>query len=351
MRDWAKLHVDISKSKSFAAVRADCPDAAVLFLMMLPHTDVLGIVDADPVVFMGTVCPRFGMTAEEVDLCLGVLQQHDMIVAYEDADGDRYLWVRNWAKFQAIRWTHVGATSRPLPEGWEPPDGLNEHCMNNPTHPLSRSTARLRENYCSTTVILPQYYSTERRARDSDVEVDSDSEKDPAPQDGAAAEAVKNERQESDQQAAIRAAFEGLTGEALPKALPGYSGMMKLVTEYGLPMIREWTSYLKGQEPNVPEGANAWAYFKTTFRQAMNRDFKWRGEGGNAPSSEKQSWRDWPERFEVECLTSTFAEEELPVAAASPDYYHFPTHNINGTEQQRLEKAHRQYEREQSSGA
>lgn len=186
MRDWAKLHVDISKSRSFASLVNEEPRAGLLFLMMLPRADVLGIVDAHPVIFRGEVCPLLAISEEEIERFLALIQDRKMILLYQDDRESRWAWVRSWGKYQDVRWTHVGVPTRPLPEGWKAPEALQKHLRDKPDSPVAVGVKDLQSSYI-TPPVAPTVPTTEldgapcERAQDgdsytSDVEGDSEGE-------------------------------------------------------------------------------------------------------------------------------------------------------------------------------
>lgn len=62
-----------------------------------------------------------------------------------------------------------------------------------------------------------------------------------------------------------------------PKGSPqGYSGLTKIVSEYGVPEVRRWIASFAGKPPPLPPGANAWNWFRTRFA-AVRRPWEWDG--------------------------------------------------------------------------
>ncbi len=136
---------------------------------------------------------------------------------------------------------------------------------------------------------------------------------------------------------------DGKTGEPLR----GIAGVTELIGATNDALIDELLGHPNC--PRLPDGKKPWPWFSKHFKDSINRPWEWRKQsGGNGPE-ERASFADWPKHFEVEALREEFTDEEVQQAARSPDYYRFPRHNINGTEQMRLEKARRDYEREQAS--
>jgi len=97
--------------------------------------------------------------------------------------------------------------------------------------------------------------------------------KDSAPQADAATPKAKPE---TVQQLCIRAAFETITGEPLPKRPKGYSGAAGIVSAKGVPLVEEWVAAVG--ELGVPEGANAFQWFTGVLRDATSRPWEWRNK-------------------------------------------------------------------------
>jgi len=102
-------------------------------------------------------------------------------------------------------------------------------------------------------------------------------------------------------QAAIRLAWEATSGTGAPGG-KGYSGLVALVQEHGIPKVEAWVEWLRGQtEVEPPEGADCWKWFCTLFRRAMTRDFEWQREAEKhknqrwllTPDGRKLYERDW----------------------------------------------------------
>lgn len=93
----------------------------------------------------------------------------------------------------------------------------------------------------------------------------------------------KPAREDTPEQACIRRAWEANGFAGLPSG-KGYSGLMKLVKEHGIPAVDEWTAHLRASPATVPEGADPWAWFCRAFRDALKRPWEWQrknGGGGN----------------------------------------------------------------------
>lgn len=91
----------------------------------------------------------------------------------------------------------------------------------------------------------------------------------------------KPPREDTPEQACIRRAWEAL-GQVGPPSGKGYSGLMKLVKEHGIPAVDEWATHLRASPATIPEGADPWAWFCRAFRDALKRPWEWqRKNGGN----------------------------------------------------------------------
>jgi hypothetical protein len=335
MRDWAKLHADISKSRSFAAVCNERPEAGLVFLMMLPRADILGIVDAHPVVFRGEVCPLLNLTEAAVEACLQILQRHDMLVLYEDPHGDRWGWVRNWAKYQDVRWTHVGPTHRPLPDCWESPEGLDEHLQKVPDSAFSRATVELRSRYCSTTkscsASLPSTVadqSTEYREEES-TEESRDSAPDSASPRGGEHAALTDRAWTA----------LGLAGKTDPR-LYGFTGKRK--QGKGLRLFEDWVKHLEANGPLEPfdPTAEEAEWFKVAYNYAMGckPGVGWRKpSGGNGPAPEPDGklalYQTIPEAPPDPRDLRLEHESILLAIAKHPRHYDLPTWELYTTPQ------------------
>lgn len=86
-------------------------------------------------------------------------------------------------------------------------------------------------------------------------------------------------KQLTPQQDAIETAWTAHGWGPLPKSPKGYSGLVKLVQQYGCPLVLAWANVVNGEEPVLPEGADAWECFCTRFREAMKAHWKWDRSG------------------------------------------------------------------------
>jgi hypothetical protein len=84
----------------------------------------------------------------------------------------------------------------------------------------------------------------------------------------------KPQRADTPEQACIRRAWEAHGQTSTPSG-KGYSGLMKLVREHGIPAVDGWIEHLHTTPPTVPEGADPWAWFCRQFRDALKRPWEW----------------------------------------------------------------------------
>jgi len=281
-QQWAKLHAQISRSRSFAAVYRESPEAAALFLLLLPHADVYGVMDAHPAVVKGAACPLLPMDADQVAEALQLLARHHEVVLYQDAEGTELLWIVAWSKWQETRWTHVGKPEHELPSCWQVPDSLRSYLAQSPSGSVADYFADRLEHYSTTTVPLPSGYK-----QDIDTDTDTDTEQH-APPDGDAALVEETKRDPGDDtptQAAIRELWVAFDFGDLPRSPKGYSGLLDLVGTHGIPKVLRFAEYVRGYAVELPEGADGWKYFCKKFREGMNRDFEWDPEAKKARAS------------------------------------------------------------------
>jgi len=100
MADGRMLKRAISGSKKFAALRRD--KARLLYLLMLPWTDVEGRIEADSALIKGQMVTLLRYSLELIEECLTDLEAVGLIVLYE-ADGRRILQFTRFEDFQNLR--------------------------------------------------------------------------------------------------------------------------------------------------------------------------------------------------------------------------------------------------------
>lgn len=369
MARWAKVSGCISASTDYASLFADNPKAAAVFLMCLPHADPYGLLPGDPDVFVGLVCPKLRIRNPET--LLDAMERAGVIERYADSRGHPLVWVRKYHEHQTVNWERVGPPESELPPDWALPEELVS-AVSRPMQKDRRGASLPLRQWLNQYTASPGLSLTVTDSPGLDAlqrldvrlqTTDYRTEEQPSPPSAGAdladagpallnVESAKpKRRKETPEQAAIRRAYEALTGKGLPKDLPGYNTAMKLVTEFGIPLVDEWASSILPEAQGVPEGAGGWAYFKRSFRDAMNRPWEWRPKPANAPVVEKPAPRGWPADLTIPNFSRVLTDEEIEAAARLPDgeYYNLPFGNVNGTQQGRLTKTHRQYQRDQEN--
>ena len=90
----------ISKSRKFAALKND--KSRVLYLLLLPFTDVEGRFEADLSIIKGSVCPYVSsLTTRNIAACLSELHHIGLIILYEN-EGEKYLQVQRFHDFNNV---------------------------------------------------------------------------------------------------------------------------------------------------------------------------------------------------------------------------------------------------------
>ena len=90
----------ISKSQKFAKLKSD--GSRLLYLLILPHLDVEGRLEADTVIIKGTVCPYIEtLTGGIIAESLKELEKVGLIVLYK-VNGEQYLELRRFDEFNRV---------------------------------------------------------------------------------------------------------------------------------------------------------------------------------------------------------------------------------------------------------
>jgi hypothetical protein len=90
----------ISKSKKFAELKTH--NARLLYLMIYPHLDVQGRLDADPKIIKGQVCPLLNFSLSKIKEYLEDMNGAQLINLYE-VNGDVFLEYTRFKDFQRLR--------------------------------------------------------------------------------------------------------------------------------------------------------------------------------------------------------------------------------------------------------
>ena len=124
MARWAKLHDKVSESYDFAEAHRRDPNAALLFLLALPHADVYGVLPGHPRLLQGKLCGLLDLTDDQIAAAFVVLDDLGMVVCYHDSKGRPLVCVANYGAHQDVRWDRVAPPTHELPPCWTPPADL-----------------------------------------------------------------------------------------------------------------------------------------------------------------------------------------------------------------------------------
>ncbi len=113
MAEGRMLKKRISKSRKFAALKND--KSRLTYLLLLPHTDVCGRIEAALSILKGAICPYIDtLTTRSIAACLKELHDIGLICLYE-TDGEKYLQVQRFLDFNKISPGKEAASSIPEP--------------------------------------------------------------------------------------------------------------------------------------------------------------------------------------------------------------------------------------------
>ena len=87
----------ISESNKLAKLKTD--GARLLYTWLIPHLDINGCFNGDPVVVGGKIFTRLGKSVKEIDKFLTDLEENGLIVRYQ-ANGDVFLFVPDFKEKQ-----------------------------------------------------------------------------------------------------------------------------------------------------------------------------------------------------------------------------------------------------------
>lgn len=106
------LKTRISQSKKFSQLTSD--KTRLLYLMMLPHLDIEGRLDADPKIIKGIVTPLLKFSSKTILASLVDLHEVGLICLYGN-ENDTYLEYYRFADFQNLRTDREAASEIPSP--------------------------------------------------------------------------------------------------------------------------------------------------------------------------------------------------------------------------------------------
>ncbi|RKY08527.1 MAG: hypothetical protein DRP56_04000 [Planctomycetota bacterium] len=141
MADGRMLKKRIANSKKVGKLETDT--ARVLYFMLLPHLDIEGRTDADPVVIKGMVCSKVEtLTLKSIKSSLKDLQRVGLIDLYEH-DEELYLQFTRFGDFQRLNPKREAKSHIPAPT----PDKLQSDAGQAPTQvKLSLSEDKVKES-------------------------------------------------------------------------------------------------------------------------------------------------------------------------------------------------------------
>ena len=113
----------ISKSKKFAALKTN--NARLLYLLLLPHLDIEGRIDADPRLIKGQVVPLLRFSTSKIAEYLQDMDSVGLIRLYDD-NGDKYLEYGRFKDFQTLRPDREAESDVPTPVELPDNSGLSE---------------------------------------------------------------------------------------------------------------------------------------------------------------------------------------------------------------------------------
>lgn len=100
MAEGRMLKKRISRSKKFASLKSD--RARMLYLMIYPHTDVKGRMEADPDLIKSQVVPRLSLSERQIMEYLQDMASTGLILLWRE-NGDLYLEITRFEDFQSLR--------------------------------------------------------------------------------------------------------------------------------------------------------------------------------------------------------------------------------------------------------
>jgi hypothetical protein len=100
MAEGRMLKKRISRSKKFAALKSH--RTRMLYLMLYPHTDIKGRMEADPDLIKSEIVPRLSLSENQIYEDLKILARIGLILLWRNND-DLYLEITRFDDFQSLR--------------------------------------------------------------------------------------------------------------------------------------------------------------------------------------------------------------------------------------------------------
>ena len=104
----------ISRSIKFSKLKSNT--ARLLYLMIYPHLDVKGRMEANPKLIKGEVCPLLCITYSKISLYLRDMHNVGLIKLYKADDGQEYLECSRFLDFQTVREDREAISRIPKPK-------------------------------------------------------------------------------------------------------------------------------------------------------------------------------------------------------------------------------------------
>lgn len=120
---WAKLDAKVAEDRRMNAIARENPTAALLFCWSLPRADVYGILPGWTDLWVARVAPALGISHADAETVLELLVANGLYSTYE-VDGERYIYIRNYHRYQSVQFCRVQPPSCQLPEFWSVPEEL-----------------------------------------------------------------------------------------------------------------------------------------------------------------------------------------------------------------------------------
>ena len=321
-KEWVRLHTRITRSDDLTELFDTHPRAEGVFMRLLVASDDFGRLEYDPRTLKADLCPKSSKSHKVFVEAIQALRDRGMVVLYE-VSGKQYLQIASYDTYQEDQaWSRVKAKCPP-PPSWEPPQSLvdflrvaaakaQQRSEPNRFPPSRYGLVLLRDGEYRTVSngITPYHLvsdgnglchavtngATLKPSADADADAEAEAEERHAP---PPADAPPDLKPETEQQQAIRTAWEAHDLGPLPRSPKGYSGLAALVAQHGIPKVLLWAEYVRAHPEAPPEGAQPWQWFCTRFRAAMNRPWEWDGSqktrhppGGRLRPSMTEEYRE-----------------------------------------------------------
>jgi hypothetical protein len=94
-------------------------EAELVYLMTIPHLDRDGLIEGDPEIVLGTVCPKRRQFLNMMDSIIGEWVKVGLVVTYDSQEG-QVLWFKGFTKNQqGLRYDRETPSKFPAPPGYK----------------------------------------------------------------------------------------------------------------------------------------------------------------------------------------------------------------------------------------